>query len=521
MTRFWLSATALCLLISLAIQPDASAISSSRVLIVYPANGLDSNLDGTNDSKQLADYYAQKRGIPAANILGVTITVLRNGFYYVGEYSTFYNDLVGPIKSRLAKLGPANIDVILLVGAIPTSVRNAKDEGVTVDNSLMMLSALDPKTNLISMVPNPYFEPTPSFGTDLGHFDHKFKHLGTHDIYMVSRLERMDQVDHALYADRFLSPEPGYYNGNMYVDSQWGQTGNGPNVPPFTDAFLASQVAVQRGDYYNAALNADMNIAFSERFVTRSGFPLKWENTTNGLVIGSPGAVFSDGTSATEAPRALFYGGWYNFRNYFDVWRWLPGSVACDLNSASTFGVEALNHGASAAAYAWGEPYRTGHQRPHVLIYYLLNGYSFAEASTLSTPTMGWMAINSGDPLYAPTAPKKPIKDTFAPTLGQGYPIIAGGAQRSDRIVHLMINDTNEPEVVLARVDYGTDTNYGSTATSRTGYSKRPTVALTGLKDRTLYHYRVTLEDPVGNVTVTGDLTFNTSRQPERRPPPL
>src|SRR5262245_8139456 len=125
MTRFWLSATALCLLISLAIQPDASAISSSRVLIVYPANGLDSNLDGTNDSKQLADYYAQKRGIPAANILGVTITVLRNGFYYVGEYSTFYNDLVGPIKTRLAKLGPANIDVVLLVGAIPTSVRNA------------------------------------------------------------------------------------------------------------------------------------------------------------------------------------------------------------------------------------------------------------------------------------------------------------------------------------------------------------------------------------------------------------
>ena len=68
--------------------------------------------------------------------------------------------------------------------------------------------------------------------------------------------------------------------------------------------------------------------------------------------------------------------GWYNYGNYNDVWEWLPGSVACDLNSGPTFG-RGYSSGASAASYVIGEPYRTGRQHPDVLLYYLLNGYSF------------------------------------------------------------------------------------------------------------------------------------------------
>src|SRR5262249_28660799 len=158
-------------------------------------------------------------------------------------------------------------------------------------------------------------------------------------------------------------------------------------------------------------------------------FPLKWENTTNGLVIGSPGAMFSDGTSASRATRALFYGGWYNYSRYNDVWEWLPGSVVCDLSSASTFGTEALRHGASAASYILSEPYLAGHQRPNILLYYLLHGFSFAEASTLATPTMGWMPINEGDPLYTPLGSNPRIKDTFVPVLAAGYPKISGGTE--------------------------------------------------------------------------------------------
>ena len=516
--RYVLFALMFCALVSTGIPPRASTAAAARVLVVYPTNAA--------GGKELADYYVQRRGIPASNVLGVTISVLQTGYYYTGEYPKFYGDLAGPIKTMLAKLGPANIDVILLMGGIPTEVRNAAGMPVSVDNSLMMVSYLDPKTDNISMTANPYFEPTPTFATDLGHFDHRlYKFMGTYDIYLVSRISRMEQIDQSLYAGRFLLPQSGYYNGNIYVDSEYGQGGSG-SVPRYTDEYLASQPSVQRGIFGASEAEADMNVAFAEHYVLLSGFPLKWENTTNGLVIGQQGATFSDGTTALTAPRALFYVGWYNYQRYNDVWEWLPGSVACDLNSGPTFGTEALRHGASAASYVIGEPYRTGHQRPNVLLYYLLHGYSFAEASTLATPTMGWMAVNEGDPLYTPTSPvlvtptaefpKTLIKDTFAPALSMGYPIISAGAQPNDPAIQLFINDKPEPELAVAQIDYGTDVGYGNAATSGQGYKRRLAVPLANLQRNTVYHYRITLKDPVGNVTVTPDYTFDTSRKPNR-----
>jgi hypothetical protein len=507
------------LVASLLLVPEASALSARRVLVVY-SNGPGLNNDGINHSKQLADYYVQKRGIPAANVLGVNLSEVG----YVGEYSKFYGDLVAPIKMRLEKLGPTNIDVILLVGTIPFEIRNSSGATVSVDNSLMMLAALDPKTDNITTKNNPYFEPTPTVGTDLGHFDHKKYKLGDSELYLVSRISNIDQIDQALYADRFLFPYDGYYNGNVYVDSEYGQGGNGPNAPLYTDEYLTFDPRARSGNFGAGELEADMNIAYAEHYVRQSGFPLKWENTTTAVVIGQSGAKFSDGTSALSAPRALFYGGWYNFKNYNDVYEWLPGSVACDLNSASTFGTEALRHGATAASYVLDEPYRAGHQRPDVLLYYLLNGYSFAEASSLATPTVGWMAINQGDPLYTPTAPvlvtptpefpRRLVKDIFPPTLSAGSPVVLAGPEPDDRVIEVFLSDKPEPEVAIAQVDYGTDTNYGQTARSGQGYKRRLTITLKKLEKKTVYHYRLTLKDPVGNITAN-DYTLDTSRRPK------
>jgi uncharacterized protein (TIGR03790 family) len=505
--------------------PSGAAISASHVLVVYPINGPDFDKDGVNDSKQIADYYVQKRGIPATNVLGVNISVISVGYYYGGEYSKFYTDLAGPIKTKLAKVGPTSIDVILLVGAIPFETRNAAGAPVSVDNALMMLTELDPNTDNISVKNNPYFEPTPTVGTDLGHFSHARYKLGASDFYMVSRIRDIEQIDQALYADRFLSALPGYYNGNIYIDSKYGQ-GDSGKVPPYTDEYLVSQPRARSGNFAATEEEADMNIAFAEHHVRESSFPLKWENTTNGLVIGQPGAKFSDGSSALAAPRALFYGGWYNYGRYSDVFEWLPGSVACDLNSGPTFGRGALQHGASAVSYVIDEPYRSGHQRPDVLLYYLLNGFSLAEAATLATPTVGWMAVNEGDPLYTPTgpvlvtptadSPRTLTKDTFRPALSAGFPMIAAGPEPNDRVIRFLVSDKPEPEVAVAQIDYGTSANYGSTANSGPGYKRRLAVTLKNLQKKTVYHYRITLKDPVGNETVTNDYTFDTSRSPSR-----
>src|SRR5215510_7422192 len=135
------------LLALIPFSPRVSATSAQQVLVVYPSNGPDLDMDGLNDSKQLADYYVRKRGIPTTNVLGVTISVIQAEYYYAGEYAKFYEELAGPIKAKLDKLGPENIDVILLVGAMPLSVRDATETPISLDNSLMMVGQLDPQVN--------------------------------------------------------------------------------------------------------------------------------------------------------------------------------------------------------------------------------------------------------------------------------------------------------------------------------------------------------------------------------------
>ena len=519
-------------------QAATSSPTASRVLVVYNANWTgDDDHDGVQDSIEVANYYMAKRGVPAANILGLACSIGRSSQYspFINlPYPTFFNDVIAPIKSKLATLGTSNIDIILFCYGVPYQLPT----GASLDNAVMALNYLNPTSDntnaAVSQYPyynNSYFATSPTFQTDVGHFDHNsFKDPGGNDMYLVSRLDgprgvqgAMELVDQALYGERYVSPLTGYYNGIAYVESNEGQ----PNGALYTDAFLAVDLDVIEGNYYSYA-TADKNIAYAEHYVTQSGFPLKWDNQNLGSYtdrIGDPGAMFSDGTAALLAPRALFYAGWYNYGHYNDVWSWLPGSVACDLNSDSlggysirnylagpTFGASALQNGATCVSGVVNEPYLTGHQRPNVLLYYMLKDYTFAEASTLATPnTAGWMAINIGDPLYAPMKAKTLVKDTQSPAFASGFPNDTPGSSPSERTINIIVSDSPEPEVAQVKIEYGLSTSYGSTVLSGEGFWRRHTFLLSNLTPSSVYHYRVTLTDPAGNVTITGDLTFSTA----------
>src|SRR5215813_7850082 len=102
--RYLLAIIAFSALISVLPMPPVRAMSPSQVLVVYAANGTDVDNDGVSDSRQLAEYYAQKRGIPASNVLGLNISVVNENNTYAYDYPRFYNDVVRPIKTRIAKL---------------------------------------------------------------------------------------------------------------------------------------------------------------------------------------------------------------------------------------------------------------------------------------------------------------------------------------------------------------------------------------------------------------------------------
>jgi len=75
-----------------------------------------------------------------------------------------------------------------------------------------------------------------------------------------------------------------------------------------------------------------------------------------------------------------------------------------------------------------------------------------------------------------------------------------------------MVDDSTQPELVSVQVDYGVTSAYGSTKTSGRGYWKHLNILLAGLVADTAYHYKLTLTDPVGNVSSTPDLTFTTAQ---------
>jgi hypothetical protein len=297
------------------------------------------------------------------------------------------------------------------------------------------------------------------------------------------------------------------------VDSRYGQ-----GSARYTDAYLTALSSVQNGSYSTYA-DADTNMAYAEHYIAASGLTLYWENTTGSYEIGEAQAEYSDLTSATSAPRALLYGGWYNYGRYLDVWEWLPGSVACDLNSNSlsnlrspataAFGTQALRKGASAFCGVIGEPYLNGHPRPNVLLYYILNGYCFAEAAALCTPSIGWMPINVGDALYAPLAAKTLVYDTQPPALEDGYPQISFSVS-GDPIIKLLVADAPEPDLAKIQIEYGLTAAYGMSKNSEPGFWRRHSFVLEGLASMQTYHFRLRLEDPAGNIAYTTDAEFTT-----------
>ncbi|MHB9087882.1 MAG: DNRLRE domain-containing protein [Thermoleophilia bacterium] len=66
-------------------------------------------------------------------------------------------------------------------------------------------------------------------------------------------------------------------------------------------------------------------------------------------------------------------------------------------------------------------------------------------------------------------------------------------------------------EAATSQVEYGTTTSYGAMTPLDSTTVNQHQVSLTGLSENVLYHYRVRSVDASGNMTVSGDFTFQTA----------
>lgn len=495
--------------------------SVDRMIVVYNNNDSDDNNNGIPDSKELALYYQNKRHISDANMLGLDIST-KNYYYKADEWENFWDEVVTPIKEKISELGDENIYYILLCDKMPyqvslpkTAVANDGTTSRSLDNTLAAMNIIGTKEQIQTFPQywyiNPVYETTPSKYSDKGQFTHNYK-LGWSNLYLVSRLIsknitiNKNLIDMALYGEKYLSLQDGYYQGTGYADNRFGE---------YDDSTLDAGYR-----YVKSYAEFDKDAAYIRFFYRASGVTYKQESTEK--EIGEEGAIFTDGSSATFASNAMIYGGWYNYNKYQDAWDWMPGSFACDLNSNSgakmrdgkqTFLSSSFAKGLTCGSGCIGEPYLTGHSQPDIFLYYFLNGYNFIESAFHSEPGLCWKGITIGDPLYNPYRKDKiPVKDTTVQVTQISYDFISS---TQTNILIDYSTSIERPEVVKATLYWGTSTDYSDTIKSHYGEYTNPYFAhhkfeLSDLDSNTSYHFKVHVIDPVGNTWDSKDITFST-----------
>jgi uncharacterized protein (TIGR03790 family) len=146
-------------------------------------------------------------------------------------------------------------------------------------------------------------------------------------------------------------------------------------------------------------------------------------------------ALFAPGS----CPDCALYCGWYSLANYVDCCRFVPGAVAYHIASAEAVSLRdpnsrywckcLLEHGACATLGPVAEPYTVGFPKPAEFFGLLVTGrYTLVECYHRTQLLTSWMTVLVGDPLYNPYG--------RAPRLAEERvkPSPAGGKSLFDRV---------------------------------------------------------------------------------------
>ncbi|MFP4522565.1 MAG: hypothetical protein ACLFQK_10505, partial [Fibrobacterota bacterium] len=79
-----------------------ASVGPENVLVLYSLDWTDDDGNGQSDSKDLAEYYALRRGVPSQNLLGVhhAETEFMKSQSYM-DYSVFYDSILTKVYQKL------------------------------------------------------------------------------------------------------------------------------------------------------------------------------------------------------------------------------------------------------------------------------------------------------------------------------------------------------------------------------------------------------------------------------------
>ncbi len=376
--------------------PAWSAGAGDEVAVIY-------NLDFAPDSRVVAEHYAKLRGVPAKNLIGLTLP-RSEGM----SRTVFRENLQRPLVQELENRGLARFEERLIPakegapGGVARVLTESKvrylvlaygvplridadpklDEDVpanlpaalrrneaAVDSELAALPLLEQRAPVTGPLRNPYFGIT------------NFASLHpTNGLFLVTRLDGPSQRIASELVDKAMQAETNGLWGRAYFDTR-GLT-NGPYA------------------------NGDQWIREAYLVVRRQGFE---------TILDPRPSTFP---ASFPMPQIAIYAGWYDaavsgpFTR--DPVEFMPGAIAYHLHSYSARTIRSatanwvgpfLAKGATATMGCVAEPYLD--LTPHVGVFFndlIALGANFADAAYASLPVLSWQTTVVGDPLYRPMA---------------------------------------------------------------------------------------------------------------------
>ena len=344
-----------------------------RVLVVYNAN--------VPASQEVADYYSNKRGIPAANKCAIKPLHTDSIDWYDYEINVRH-----PVKSCLNAAGKDRILYLVFAWQTPFRIGNVPTPSGRESRALDQFIANiwnDNVPDVTEITNHRYFAATQSQGNVYPPFvsfaDYR-NQPGAELIYSVWRLDASTKDLAQGLVDKALQAEAKGLQGQACFDRRFGA------------------VAALEDWSYGAG---DWDLFRAADFAKKTGLSVTEDEQE---------VEFGTAPAPLRCENVALYAGWYSYNNYNDAFSWATGAIgfhldsgsALDPRSGANWSANALQRGITVTSGAVNEPYLEGLPHADGVFRNLFEGANVGDAFLRNTAFLQWMIINIGDPLYRP-----------------------------------------------------------------------------------------------------------------------
>jgi uncharacterized protein (TIGR03790 family) len=359
--------TLLLLLILLVAVPSLRAQTGENVLLVV--NRKDAL------SRQIGDYYRQKRSVPAANVCVLDTTSDEEI-----DWKTYRDQIERPVGDCLTKAGlQEKVLYIVTTAGVPLKVQGSggsltEAEQGSVDSELTLLygKLKGSKFERKGAVNNPFFRKR----------DAPFRHP-LFPVYLVTRLAAYDWTDVKAMIDRSLAAR----NSGKFVLDLRSVHDNEPGNDWLRDAGILLPTP-------RVVLDDTKNVLYDQRDVI--GYA-SWGSNDHDRKRRWLGFQWLPGGIATEyvstnmrtlkrPPDNWTYSTWQDQEH---LWAGSPQGLSADL----------IHEGATGASGNVYEPYLPACARPDYVLPAYFEGRNLAESFYLGLAYLSWQGVVLGDPL--------------------------------------------------------------------------------------------------------------------------